>query len=93
MADPDLLETTDTAEALDEPWNVIVYDDPVNLMQYVTWVLMKVFHYDEALSKKLMMEVHQLGKSIVWTGQREKAEHYTQQLHAHQLQASLEKTR
>lgn len=83
---------TQTNTALDVPWNVIVYDDPVNLMAYVTWVFMKVFQYDETRSKKLMMEVHQLGKSIVWTGQREKAELYTHQLQAHQLKATLQQS-
>lgn len=91
MADPDILESTDTDTALDVPWNVIVFDDPVNLMAYVTWVFMKVFQYDEARSSKLMREVHELGKSVVWTSQQEMAEHYTQQLHAHQLRATLEK--
>lgn len=78
--------------SLDLPWNVVVHDDPVNLMEYVTWVFMKVLGYPEKRAARLMMEVHTRGRSIVWTGEREKAEFYTQQLQAHQLKTSLEKT-
>ncbi|MES2997276.1 MAG: ATP-dependent Clp protease adapter ClpS [Verrucomicrobiota bacterium] len=85
-----ITETKETT-ALDVPWNVIVYDDPVNLMGYVTHVFMKVFGYDAAKAEKLMMEVHQLGRSLVWTGTREKAEFYAEQLQAHQLRTTLEK--
>lgn len=77
--------------ALDTPWNVVVHDDPVNLMGYVTWVFMKIFGYPETRATRLMMEVHKLGRSIVWSGEREKAEFYAQQLQAHQLKTSLEK--
>ena len=85
---------TETLEdvSLDVPWNVIVYDDPVNLMGYVTFVLMKIFGYPESRAATMMMEVHKRGRSIVWTGEREKAEFYTQQLQAHQLKSSLEKS-
>lgn len=91
MADSDTLTRTREATALAVPWNVVVHDDPVNLMGYVTWVLMKIFGYDEQKAAILMLQVHQLGRSIVWTGQREKAEFYVQQLQAHQLQTTLEK--
>ena len=80
------------ATALDVPWNVVVHDDPVNLMEYVTWVFMKVFGYPEIRATKLMMEVHQAGRSIVWTGERERAELYTQQLQGFQLKTSMEKS-
>jgi len=91
MADSDTLTKTRAGTSLDVPWNVIVYDDPVNLMGYVTYVLMKIFGYDEKKAAVLMMQVHQQGKSLVWTGQREKAEFYVQQLQSHQLKSSLEK--
>jgi ATP-dependent Clp protease adaptor protein ClpS len=91
MADSDTLTRTRDATALALPWNVVVHDDPVNLMGYVTWVLMKIFGYDEKKAAILMLQVHQLGRAIVWTGQREKAEFYVQQLQAHQLQTTLEK--
>jgi ATP-dependent Clp protease adaptor protein ClpS len=92
MGDSDTLTETRATTAVDVPWNVVVHDDPVNLMGYVTWVLMKIFGYDETKATKLMMEVHKLGRSIVWSGQREEAEFYTQQLQAHQLRTTLEKT-
>jgi len=91
MADSDTLTQRRESTALDLPWNVIVHDDPVNLMQYVTHVLMKIFGYQENKAVTLMLQVHRLGRSIVWTGDREKAEFYTQQLQAHQLKTSLEK--
>lgn len=91
MADTDTLTVTREQASTDVPWNVLVHDDPVNLMDYVTFVLMKVFGYPENKAKTLMMQVHQLGRSIVWSGGREKAELYVQQLQSHQLKASLEK--
>ncbi|MEO7099750.1 MAG: ATP-dependent Clp protease adapter ClpS [Luteolibacter sp.] len=91
MADSDTLTQTLETTQLDVPWNVIVHDDPVNLMGYVTLVLMKIFGYDENKATILMMQVHKLGRSVVWSGEREKAEFYAQQLQAHQLKASLEK--
>lgn len=84
---------TEVEEAadLDTPWNVIVYDDPVNLMSFVTLVLQRVFGYPKQRAETLMMEVHQTGQSIVWTGPREKAELYVQQLQGHQLLAAMKK--
>ena len=91
MGDSDTATLTRTDTTLDVPWNVIVHDDPVNLMGYVTHVLMKIFGYDEKKAAILMMQVHKQGRSMVWSGQREKAEFYVQQLHSHQLKASMEK--
>lgn len=71
-------------------WSVIVLNDPVNLMDYVVMVFRKVFGYDKNKATRLMMEVHQLGRSKVWTGDREKAELYTQTLQKWQLTAILE---
>ena len=87
-------EKTDTKVApetsLAPPWNVIVHDDPVTLMTYVTKVFRQVFGYTEDKAHRLMMEVHQSGRSIVWTGAREQAEMYAQKLQAHHLLTSLE---
>lgn len=91
MAESDTLTRTDEETSLDVPWNVVVHDDPVNLMHYVTFVLMKIFGYEEKKATILMMQVHQNGRSIVWSGEREKAELYVQQLQAHQLKTTLEK--
>ena len=91
MAESDTATLTRTNASLDVPWNVVVHDDPVNLMGYVTYVLMKIFGYDEKKAAILMLQVHKQGRSIVWNGQREKAEFYVQQLQSHQLKSSLEK--
>lgn len=91
MPGPDTITETQQATDLAVPWNVIVHDDPVNLMGYVTYVIMKIFGYDEKKATQLMLQVHELGRSVVWSGEREPAEFYTQQLQAHQLKTSLEK--
>lgn len=77
--------------ALDLPWNVIVHNDPVNLMSYVTLVFRKVLGFSRENAEKHMLEVHQKGRSVVWSGGREKAEFYVQQLHAHLLLATIER--
>jgi len=76
---------------LEIPWNVVVHNDPVNLMSYVTMVLQRVFDYSKQKAQEHMLEVHHEGRSIVWTGPREKAEFYVQQLHSYLLLATLEK--
>jgi ATP-dependent Clp protease adaptor protein ClpS len=85
-------EETKTATAFDTPWNVVVHNDPVNLMTYVTRVFQKVFGYAREKAEHHMLEVHQQGRSIVWTGRREPAEAYVQQLHGYLLLATLERT-
>lgn len=80
---------TETLNALDIPWNIVVWDDPVNLMPYVVYVLQKVFDYNRSLATKLMLEVHTQGKSLVATEEREQAEHHLHQLHTYGLQATL----
>jgi ATP-dependent Clp protease adaptor protein ClpS len=78
--------------AIEAPWNVVVHNDPVNLMSYVTMVFQKVFGYSKQKAQKHMLEVHYDGRSIVWTGVRERAELYVQQLHGYLLLATLEKS-
>lgn len=80
-----------TADAVEQPWNVVVINDPVNLMTYVTRVFEMVLGFSHAKAERHMMEVHQLGRSIVWSGSREPAERYVQELHSHLLLAQLEK--
>ena len=82
---------TEEEEALDLPWNVVVHNDPVNLMSYVTQVFQKVFEYPRERAERHMLEVHRNGRSIVWTGARERAELYVQQLHGWLLLATLER--
>ena len=76
---------------LSPPWNVVVHNDPVNLMSYVAMVFRRVFGFPREKAERHMMEVHKSGRSIVWTGEREKAELYVQQLHSHLLLSTLEK--
>lgn len=90
--DNPIIETKEKqTTALSATWNVIVFDDPVNLMEYVTKVISKIFNYPRARSEKLMQQVHNNGKALVWSGERERAELYVQQLHGYQLKASMEK--
>lgn len=93
-ATPGVDERTDTDELVghDLPWDVIVWDDPVNLMAYVVHVFRKVLGVDEHVAHRLMMEVHTEGRSLVATEPRETAEKYVRQLHAHGLQATMRKS-
>ncbi|OHE76208.1 MAG: hypothetical protein A3F67_08660 [Verrucomicrobia bacterium RIFCSPHIGHO2_12_FULL_41_10] len=71
-------------------WQVVVHNDPVNLMSYVTMVFCKIFGFNKQISEKHMLEVHHHGRSILWVGDREQAELYVQKLHAELLLATLE---
>jgi ATP-dependent Clp protease adaptor protein ClpS len=92
MTETTTQEDTEALEAIDRPWNVVVHNDPVNLMSYVTRAFQKVFGYSKERSERHMLEVHQKGRSIVWSGERERAEVYVQQLHGLLLLATLEKS-
>lgn len=76
----------------DRPWLVVVWNDPVNLMSYVTWVFQKLFGYSRAKARRLMLQVHNEGKAVVSSGPREKAEHDCSRLHGHGLWATLQKS-
>jgi ATP-dependent Clp protease adaptor protein ClpS len=82
---------TRSEEDLDLPWQVVVHNDPVNLMSYVTMVFQRVFGYPREKAERHMLEVHHKGCSILWAGMREPAELYVQQLHGYLLLATLEK--
>ena len=73
----------------DKPWIVIVWNDPINLMSYVTLVFRKLFGYSEAEATRLMLQVHNDGKAVVSSGTREKAEYDVARLHAHGLWATM----
>jgi ATP-dependent Clp protease adaptor protein ClpS len=88
---PTIEVETHSEEELDLPWQVVVHNDPVNLMSYVTMVFQRVFGYPRDKAEKHMLEVHHKGRSILWSGLREPAEHYVQQLHGYLLLATLEK--
>ena len=75
----------------DVPWVTIVWDDPVNLMSYVTFVFAEYFHYPKSKAKRLMMQVHTEGKAVVSTGSREEMERDVQAMHTYGLWATLQK--
>lgn len=81
----------DAALAAEVPWNVVVLNDPVNLMSYVVAVFKKIFGYNDAKATELMLQVHEVGRSVVWTGGLEKAETFAFQLQRHLLLVRLEK--
>jgi ATP-dependent Clp protease adaptor protein ClpS len=83
--------TGDEDASPDVPWIVIVWNDPVNLMSYVTWVFQKLFGYPRDTATKLMLDVHHKGKAVVSNGSREKAELDVARLHAHGLWATMQK--
>ena len=89
---PAIETETRSEEELDLPWLVVVHNDPVNLMSYVTMVFQRVFGYPREKAECHMLEVHQKGRSILWSGMRERAELYVQQLHGYLLLATIEKT-
>lgn len=79
-------------QQLDAGYLVIVWNDPVNFMDYVTHVLMRVFHWNRERARKHMLEVHHQGRSVVAREGFEKAEYYVHQLQAYRLQATMEKS-
>ncbi|MEV6910042.1 ATP-dependent Clp protease adapter ClpS [Amycolatopsis sp. NPDC051071] len=76
----------------DNPWRTVVWNDPVNLMSYVTYVFQKLFGYSRDHATKLMLDVHHKGKAIVSSGSKEKVETDVAKLHAAGLWATMEKT-
>jgi ATP-dependent Clp protease adaptor protein ClpS len=76
---------------VDRPWVTIVWNDPINLMTYVTYVLRELFGYDEPTATKLMLQVHHEGKAVVSSGPKERMEHDTSRLHAYGLWATYQK--
>lgn len=84
-------EEIEEAADLDQPWHVLIFNDPVNLMGYVTLVIRRVFGYPQEKAERMMLDVHQRGKCIAWTGPRERAEHYVRELQSRQLLAAMKK--
>jgi ATP-dependent Clp protease adaptor protein ClpS len=82
--------TTDVRIDPDRPWVVIVWNDPINLMSYVTFVLQKVFGYSLEKATELMLDVHHKGRAAVSNGNREKAEIDVFRLHEHGLWATMQ---
>ena len=86
VGEPDVDEVVD----VDRPWVVIVWNDPINLMSYVTFVLQKLFGYSLEKATELMLDVHHKGRAVVSTGPREKAEMDVFRLHEHGLWATMQ---
>jgi ATP-dependent Clp protease adaptor protein ClpS len=87
----EIREPADESSELDErPWVVLVWNDPINLMSYVTLVLQKLFGYSRSKATRLMLQVHNEGKAAVSTGTREKAELDVSRLHAYGLWATMQ---
>ncbi|MEJ6740433.1 MAG: ATP-dependent Clp protease adapter ClpS [Actinomycetota bacterium] len=80
----------DTNLAIDRPWIVLVWNDPINLMSYVTYVLQKVFGYSHERAESLMLDVHEKGRAVVSNGSKEKAELDVFRLHEHGLWATMQ---
>jgi ATP-dependent Clp protease adaptor protein ClpS len=81
-------DSTDVTE--DRPWVVIVWNDPINLMDYVTFVFQKLFGYSREKATQLMLDVHHKGRAVVSNGSREKAELDVFRLHEHGLWATMQ---
>jgi ATP-dependent Clp protease adaptor protein ClpS len=81
----------DISQLIDKPWVTIVWDDPVNLMSYVTFVFIKLFNFSAEQAHSLMMQVHNEGRAAVSAGSREEMERDVQRLHEHGLWATLQR--
>src|ERR1700752_2848228 len=91
IAPVEVEKPTDEDQPVDDrPWKVIVWNDPINLMTYVTFVLQKLFGFSHEKAHKLMLDVHYKGKAVVSHGTREKAELDVFRLHEHGLWATME---
>ena len=86
VEEPDLQDATES----DRPWIVLVWNDPINLMSYVTHVFQKLFGYSLEKATALMLDVHEKGRAVVASGTREEAEMHVFRLHEHSLWATME---
>jgi ATP-dependent Clp protease adaptor protein ClpS len=96
MAAPQVVPAEETRTEIDEvpatdrPWVTVVWNDPVNLMSYVTWVFQKLFGYSREKAERLMLDVHHKGKAIVTSGARERMESDASRLQAYGLWATVD---
>lgn len=86
-------ETVDVSErvSLDSPWVTLVWNDPVNLMSYVSYVFRSYFRFDRAEAEKRMLQVHHDGRAVVATGPREEMERHVEAMHDFGLWATVHK--
>jgi len=85
------LEKADLAEEIETPWITLVWNDPVNLMSYVTFVFQEYFGYDREKATELMMQVHNDGRAVVSNGSREEMERDVAAMHGYGLWATLQR--
>jgi ATP-dependent Clp protease adaptor protein ClpS len=90
QTEQDIRESVDDAPATDVPWIVLVWNDPINLMSYVSFVLRKLFGYSKEKADSLMLDVHHKGRAVVSSGPRERAEIDVFRLHEHGLWATMQ---
>lgn len=90
---PIVVDQPDQDESVlaEHPWIVLVWNDPINLMSYVTFVFQKLFGYSLEKATELMLDVHQKGRAVVSNGSREKAELDVFRLHEHGLWATMQR--
>ena len=88
VAPADIEEIEESLEE-DRPWTTIVWNDPVNLMSYVTYVFQKLFGFSRQKATSLMLDVHRRGRATVSSGTREEMERDASRLHAHGLWATI----
>ncbi len=86
LIEPDIEVVVDE----DLPWKVIVWNDPINLMNYVSFVFQKLFGFSKAKAERLMRDVHEKGRAVVSSGTRTEAERDVRRLHSHGLWATME---
>ncbi len=87
------LERPEAEDAVmaDVPWVTVVWNDPINLMSYVTYVFQTYFGYTKEKAEKLMLDVHHKGKAVVSSGSREEMERDVEAMHAYGLWATMQK--
>ncbi len=86
-----LLQLEETTVDVDVPWVTIVWNDPVNLMSYVTWVFRSYFGFSQEKAHSLMLDVHHKGRAVVASGPREQMERHTEALQGYGLWATYQK--
>jgi ATP-dependent Clp protease adaptor protein ClpS len=93
LAVPDTVEETESIEltAPITPWSTIVWNDPVNLMSYVSYVFQSYFGFTESEAERLMLQVHNNGRAVVASGSREEMERHVESMHGYGLWATLSK--
>ena len=85
------IELTKSDTRTDRPWITLVWNDPINLMSYVTYVFQEYFGYDKNKAQRLMLDVHEKGRAVVSSGSREEMERDVQAMHGYGLWATLQK--